>query len=160
MTRLDEPPSPLPHWTWSDVAELYQSRCPHACRLATSVLRADPAAGGSFRASAFTRDTAFVAGLATSGGAITVFVPPPSSVVSLPLTGRRAAGQMWCRVGQTNLRAGLAWIGEVGVRHWAELHVDDRYLDDFNQEGLIGTYQVAATLLASRPDIAGLRSLS
>ncbi len=117
-------------------------------------------AGGPYSASAFTRDAAFVAGLAVPSGAMTVFVPPPSSVVSLPLRGRRAAGQVWRSVGQTNLRSGLAWIGQVGVRHWAELHVDDRYVDDFNQEGLIDTYQAAAILLASRPDIAGLRGSS
>ena len=52
--------------------------------------------------------------------------------------------------------AARAWLSEVGVGAWAELHLDVRDLMDFNTEGLLRCHLRLAALMRARPDLAGV----
>ena len=104
----------------------------------------------------FSRDIAFAAGLATPAGALTVTVPDPTDGDSLAPRTKRAAGLFCRQVLQYGAGPARAWLAEVGVGAWAELHVDVRDLEDFNLEGFLRCYHRLAALMRARPDLAGV----
>ncbi len=108
----------------------------------------------------FSRDMAFVAGLATPAGALTLCIPDPADADSLAPRARRAGGAFCRQVLQYGASPARAWLAEVGVRPWAELHVDLRTLEDFNAEGFIRCYHRLAALMRARPDLAGVYGAS
>ncbi len=105
---------------------------------------------------AFSRDMAFVAGLASPAGALTVCIPDPDRADSLAPRIRRAAGAFCRQVLQYGAAPARAWLEEVGARPWAELHVDLRMVEDFNAEGFLGCYRRLAALMRARTDLAGV----
>ena len=109
-----------------------------------------------YNAETFSRDVAFVAGLATPAGALTVTVPDRAAADSLAPRAKRAAGVFCRQVLQYGAEPARAWLAEVGVGAWAELHVDVRDLDDFNREGFLRCYHRLAALMQARPDLAGV----
>ena len=113
-----------------------------------------------YNAETFSRDVAFTAGLATPAGALTVCIPDPADANSLPARTRRVSGAFCRQVLQYGSAEAQAWLGEVGTRPWAELHIDLRWLEDFNPEGLDRCHRRLAALMRARPDLAGVYGAS
>ena len=108
----------------------------------------------------FSRDMAFVAGLASPAGALTICIPNPPDADSLAPRAKRVAGAFCRQVLQYGAAPARAWLAEVGTRPWAELHVDLRTLEDFNAEGFIRCYHRLAALMRARADLAGVYGAS
>ena len=108
----------------------------------------------------FSRDMAFVAGLASPAGALTICIPDPADPDRLLPRSKRAAGAFCRQVLQYGTGPARAWLAEVGTRPWAELHVDLRTLEDFNAEGFLRCYHRLAALMGAREDLAGVYGAS
>ncbi len=108
----------------------------------------------------FTRDVAFAVGLASPAGALSVAIPEPAQVDSLAPRTRRAAGAFCRQVLQYGAEPARAWLAQVGVGAWAELHVDVRDLEDFSAEGFVRCHHRLAALMRARPDLAGVYGAS
>ena len=108
----------------------------------------------------FSRDMAFVAGLATPAGALTICIPDRADADSLAPRAKRAAGAFCRQVLQYGAAPARAWLAEVGTSPWAELHVDVRTLEDFNAEGFIRCYHRLTALMRARADLAGVYGAS
>ena len=120
-------------------------------RLATALLSCDPLEEGGF-----TRDIAFVSGLAVPAGALTIFIPPARAPAPAAPQPRRAVGRLVRELRQIGHREAVSRLRSASIRPWAELHLDRRFLNDFHPPGLLKTYQHAGSLMKHRPDIAGL----
>ena len=136
--------------SWLPNELLEQHAVGHMRLAATLVTAATPASG------AYTRDVAFVTGLALPAGAMTLFIPPVAGPSSLVLRSRRTAGQLVRRTRQMGAIEAGVWLKQARLRPWAEFHLDSRYLQDFNAEGLHRTYLRVAALLRVREDLSGL----
>ncbi len=124
-------------------------------RLAAFLLASRP-----YAAESFSRDVAFAAGLASPAGALTVVVPERAQVDSLAPRARRAAGIFCRQTLQYGAEPARAWLAQVGVGAWAELHVDVRDLEDFSAEGFVRCHHRLAALMRTRPDLAGVYGAS
>ena len=113
-----------------------------------------------YNAESFSRDVAFTAGLATPAGPLTVSIPDLQMTDSLAPRAQRAAGAFCRQTLQYGSAAARAWLAEVGLQPWAELHVDVRALEDFDAAGFVRCYRRLAALLRARPDLAGVHGAS
>ncbi len=108
----------------------------------------------------FSRDVAFVAGLAAPAGALTIRIPDPGHPDGVAPRTRRTAGAFCRQVLQYGAAPARAWLAEVGTRPWAELHLDLRTVEDFDAEGFARCYRRLAALMRRRPDLAGVYGAS
>ena len=132
----------------------YQQALTHE-RLSTALLDGDPLDPGSY-----SRDIAFVSGLAVPTGAMTIFIPPGRPLAAAAPPCRRAAARFVRELRQIGHREAVSRLMSASIKPWAELHLDRRVLDQFHLQGLLQTYLHAGSLMRHRPDIAGLYGAS
>ncbi len=134
----------LPH-------QLRSQQAPAHERLASSLLNCTPLDDGSF-----SRDVAFVSGLAVPTGAMTLFIPPKRAAAGAAPHCRRAAGRLVRELRQIGHREAISRLRAASMRPWAELHLDRRFLEHFDAPGMLQTYLHAGALMRQRTDVAGL----